>query len=386
MITEGTVPVPRRAVRRTVWILLAIALVSVVFVTKIRHRMPDYEVYRRAAIRARAAEPLYRPDDGHYQFKYLPAFAVAAVPLGLISDRAARTVWFAVSVALLVILLRFSLAVLPDRRKTGGILIGATFVLLAKFYAHELELGQVNILMTALVVAATLEMKRGREAMAGLLVAGAIVVKPYAVLFVPYLAARRRLVSLATAGAALGVALLFPAVVYGFHGNLSLLGDWWKTVSDTTAPNLLDFNNVSALSVFTRWMGPGGTARALALVTVGVLLATAVFVFARRRRIEFPEGLEMALLLTMMPILSPQGWDYVFLVSTLAVMYLVNYADTLPKLMRFVVIAALLIVAFSIFDLVGRRIYTGFMRLSIIPMCYLIEIGGLAMLRARRIA
>ena len=46
--------------------------------------------------------------------------------------------------------------------------------------------------------------------------------------------------------------------------NTPLLGEWWRTVSETTAPNLLDFNNVSAASVFTRWLGPGPTAQTLA--------------------------------------------------------------------------------------------------------------------------
>ena len=52
-------------------------------VYKVAGRMPDYEVYRRAAERALVAAPLYRPEDGHYQFKYLPAFAVVMLPLGL---------------------------------------------------------------------------------------------------------------------------------------------------------------------------------------------------------------------------------------------------------------------------------------------------------------
>ena len=38
-----------------------------------------------------------------------------------------------------------------------------------------------------------------------------------------------------------------------------------------------------------------------------------------RRRRAFPEGLEGALLLTLMPLLSPQGWDYVFLIATPAI-------------------------------------------------------------------
>jgi glycosyl transferase family 87 len=372
--------------RSVVWVVLAVVFLTGIFVGKIAHGMPDFEVYRVAAVRALAAEPLYRADDGHWQFKYLPAFAVAAAPLGLVPGYVARALWFAGSVALLVLLLRSSLAVVPERRHSAGLLIGATFVLLAKFYAHELELGQVNILMTTLVVVAVWQMRLGRDALAGVLVACAIVVKPYAVLLMPYLAARRRMASLWTAAAMLGVALLVPALVYGWEGNLALLGQWWTTVTGTTAPNLMDRNNVSALSVFTRWLGPGSAARILAMVTVGALLATAAFVFARRRELEFPEGLEVALLLTMMPILSPQGWDYVFLVSTPAVMYLVNYRDSLPRLARIAVMTALVVVAFSIWDVMGRRAYTAFMACSIITLCYLVEIAGLAMLRARRIA
>ena len=71
------------------------------------------------------------------------------------------------------------------------------------------------------------------------------------------------------------------------------------------------------------------------------LLGVAAAVFLMRARVPFPEPLEVGLLLTMMPLISPQGWDYVFLLSTLAVMLLVNYSDQLPRLVRRVTIAAL---------------------------------------------
>jgi hypothetical protein len=218
------------------------------------------------------------------------------------------------------------------------------------------------------------------------LVACAIVVKPYAVLLVPYLAARLRLVSVATVVAVMGVALAMPAAVYGIDGNMRLLGEWWATVSGSTAPNLKDWNNVSALSVFTRALGPGGATPLLTVATVAVLLATAAAVFLLRRGVSKPEGLEIGLLLTMMPIISPQGWDYVFLISTPAVMYLVNYRAELPRVLRVLVVAALLVVGFSIFDVIGRRAYSTVMRWSIIPICYVVQIAGLAALRVRRVA
>ena len=63
---------------------------------------------------------------------------------------------------------------------------------MAKFYAHELVLGQVNLLFAVLVVLGDrLAAERTRDAAAGLLFALAVVVKPYAVIFAPWLATRR---------------------------------------------------------------------------------------------------------------------------------------------------------------------------------------------------
>jgi hypothetical protein len=356
------------------------------YIYKIGGRMPDYEVYRRAAERALDAEPLYRTDDGHWQFKYLPAFAIVMLPLALGPDTVVRPLWFAISVLILALLLRKTVTVLPERLHTRAYLIGITFVLLGKFYAHEIELGQVNIAMAALVVLALGQMRAGREFAAGLLIAAAIVLKPYSVLLIPWLVARRRIGSIAGAAIGTAAALMLPIVVYGFEGNAHLLAEWWRTVTDTTAPNLADLNNVSAASVFARALGPGPTAQALAAALVLILLALAAAVFLGRSRVQVPEPLEAGLLLTMMPIISPQGWDYVFLLSTVTTMLLVNYRAQLPQLMKPVVTGALVVIAFSIFDLIGRAAYLRFMRMSMITICYLVVIAGVAALRWRKLA
>jgi hypothetical protein len=379
-------PVTRGFSVTAVVVAIAIVGIAAIYALKIAGRMADYEVYRRAAERAVVAAPLYRPDDGHFQFKYLPAFAVVTMPLALGPDRVVRACWFTGSVLLLVLLLRKSVSVLPERLHSRAYLTGITFVLLAKFYAHELELGQVNIAMTALVVLSVAQMQAGREVAAGFLIAAAIVLKPYAVLLLPWLVARRRMASLAGATIGTIVALLLPAAVYGFQGNAHLLGEWWRTVTETTAPNLADFNNVSAASMFARWLGPGPAAQGLAIALVAALLALATAVFFMRSRVQRPEPLEAGLLLTLMPLISPQGWDYVFLLSTLATMMLVNYRAKLPDAMRPLVTVALIVIAFSIYDLIGRAAYQRFMRLSIITVCYLVVIGGLAALRWRKVA
>jgi arabinofuranan 3-O-arabinosyltransferase len=361
-------------------------LLALLFAARISHKMPDLAVYWTAAARARAAEPLYRASDGHYQFKYLPAFAVLTAPGASVSLQTAKAVWFAASVVLLVALVSLSLAILPERRKAGWVLVTLTLVVMLKFYSHELVLGQMNVLFAVVVASAVVALRGGREAAAGALIALAIVVKPYAVIFLPWLLARRRAGAIASAAIGTVALLALPALVYGARGDIELHRAWWKTVTDSTAPNLTNADNVSIAAMWAKWLGAGLAATVLTAVTSAIVLGSAVVVFARRRTVSFPEGLEAALLLTCIPLLSPQGWDYVFLVSTPAIVFLVNYEDRLPAFIRFATIAALATIGLTVYDLMGRAAYTTFMALSILSVCYVVVIGGLCTLRARGIA
>ncbi len=380
----------RSAARRRAWILVsaavAAAALSLIFSLKAAGKMPDFEVYWKAGVRARAAEPLYRVEDEHYVLKYLPAFAVLAVPAGMLPLRVAKAAWFAVSAALLVALLALSLDLLPERRRPAWALAGITFVAMAKFFGHELVLGQVNLLLAVVTAYAIVMLRAGREALAGALIALAIVIKPYAAIFLPWLLARGRVRSIAAAAIAVAAILLLPAPLYGLRGTVSLHEQWWWTVSRSTAPNLLSPDNVSLAAMFAKWLGPGAAASTLAAVAAVALLAVAALVVARRKRAAFPEALEGALLLTLMPLISPQGWDYVFLVSAPAIMLLVNYHDRLPIALRTITAVAIAVIAFSLYDVLGRAAYRAFMALSIISVCYLVVIAALAAIRLRRIA
>jgi hypothetical protein len=362
------------------------ALAIWVFVYKAAPKMPDFEVYWKAASRAAHAELLYRPTDGHYQFKYLPAFAVLAIPLGRMPLSTAEIVWFATSVALLVTLLALAVRLPVERRKPVRWLVVLTVLAFGKFYAQELVLGQVNILFAVIATAAFLAMRSGREVSAGALVALGIVIKPYAVLFLPWLVARRRLPSVVSATVGLAVVLVLPAVLYGWEGNSALHREWWRTVSETTAPNLSLYDNVSLAAMYFRWFGPGPLSGRLALGTAALLLSLVALVFIGRRGIAFPEGVEGAMLLTLMPLLSPQGWHYVFLIATPAIVYLANYEDLLPRPLRVVTIAAVAAIGLSLFDVMGRAAYSTFMRLSIISLCFFVVLAALSTLRLRKIA
>lgn len=372
--------------KRAALLCAALALLGAVYAFRAAQKMPDFEVYRRAGFRVAHAAPLYSAEDGHYQLKYLPAFALLAVPLAWLPLTAAKALWFALAVGALGAFVAMSIALLPDRRRRVWVLVLCIVLAMAKFYGHELVLGQVNLLLGALVTAAVLSLRARRERRAGLLLALAIIVKPYAVIVLPWLLAvgsRRAFVSVLVA---MAVAIAAPAVVYGFSGNLLLHNEWWRTVTTSTAPNLLNADNVSFAAMYAKWIGPGATAEWFAMLTSIVILGVAADAVRRRGALAEPMGLEAALLLTMMPLLSPQGWDYVLLLATPATAFLVNYGDRLPNVLKLPTIAAVAIAAFSVFDLMGRRAYATFMSWSAITICFLVVIAAVYALRVKRVA
>jgi hypothetical protein len=373
-------------IRATILVAIAAVALALVFAHKVASKMPDLTVYWTAANRARHAEPLYRAEDGHYQFKYLPAFAILTIPVGAVTLETAKAIWFAASVALLALLLALSVRILPERRRRTWVLVTLTLLVMAKFYAHELVLGQMNGLFAVVVTAVARAAMRRREAETGALTVLAIVIKPYAAILLPWLAARRRAVSISLA--VLGCAFLFllPSVVYGVHGSVLLHRDWWRTVTASTAPNLTNADNVSIAAMWAKWIGAGPVATLLATATSGLAVIVAGLAYARRKAVKNPEALEGALLLTLIPLLSPQGWDYVFLVSTPAVMLLLNYDDRLPLSTRAATRLALATIGLSLYDLMGRTAYGVFMSHSFITLCYFVVVAALYTLRHRAVA
>jgi hypothetical protein len=384
--TEGSRSGARERVWRVVLICLLVAFAVWLFVAKASPRMPDFKVYWQAGARAAAAEPLYRPSDADYQFKYFPAFAIVAIPLGVLPLDAAKAVWFTSSALALAILLRLSVGLLPYRRKPVWLLIAALLIGLGKYYAEDLVLGQINTLAALVAAFAIQALRAGREARAGALVALAIVLKPYALILAPWIVARRRLRAIAGLAVGLAVAWALPMAIYGVDGAVSLHRDWWRTVTETTEGTLLHSDNVSLASMWAKRLGIGSAAAILATASSIALVATAMVVFLRRTGVPKPDGLEAGLLLAITPLISPQGWDYVVILATPAMVYVVNDIDRLPRLLRALTIAAVAAIGLTLYDLLGRRVLYALLDFSVITIGMIVLIAALVTLRTRRLA
>jgi len=373
--------------RRVTWLLLGV-LASTLYVG-IRHRrdrLVDFEVYRTASLRAIAAEPLYRPEDGHYQYKYLPAFAFAMVPFGALPPRIASAIWYAIAVSLLCIFMWTSVVSLPERRLRGPTLLWIVAILTGKFWVKELMLGQTNVLLGVVLILVMLAAQRGQWRRAAVLVGLGFFTKPYAVLFLPWIAAAGGLAPAFITVVVTFAGLLLPATVYGWNGNREQIAAWYHTVTGTTPSNLIFPENISLDAMWTRWFGAGADASALTLASTVALLALPVLAFLMRRRYREPVYLEVSLILLLIPVLSPQGWDYVLLLATPAFVCLIDRWRDTPLPWKLATAAAFALVSFIIFDLERRAFYEYLMSKSVVTVGALVLALALCRLRWRGLA
>jgi hypothetical protein len=367
--------------------LLLGAFFAAAFALRIHREMIDFDVYRRAGARVARAENLYRESDGHYQFKYLPAFALPMRPLAAIPEPVAKAAWYALSCALLVILLRWSVRALPERNVKERTLIWLAVLLTIKFYARELTLGQTNLLLAVMLVGAMMAAQLEARRTAGLLVGLGVFVKVYAAILIPWLFLAAGATGVGVAAAAIAIGLLLPALVYGWQGNLDQIAGWYRTVTQTTnEPNLLNAENVSAASAWTKWTGFGPHVNWLALVTIAAALVLPAIAFSRRRHVSDPLYLEFGLLMLLVPIVSPQGWDYVLLLAMPAFICLLDRWPLVSRGWQIATGGAFAFLSFTVYDLIGRSTYLALMNTSVMTIAVLTLAVCLVHLRVRKLA
>jgi glycosyl transferase family 87 len=370
---------------RLVVVLLVIAGLYALVRLK-RAELVDFVVPRTAAARYLAREPLYRPEDGHYQFKYLPVFAPVMVPFALLPKEAAELAWFGLLVSMALAFARTSIAVLPDRRLSARALAWFAFFLTGKFLVKELAFGQFNLPMALLMFGAVVAAQRRHGLIAGVCLAAGAFVKPYALVLLPWLTLTQGWRAAAACLMVLSAGLLVPASSYGWNGNLMLLREWYRTVVETTRPNLMAFENISFASMWAKWIEPGQLASAFAAITAIAAVGAGLLVVARRRVASEPNYLEGAYFLVLVPLLSPQGWDYLLLLATPAYLLLVDRWNALPRAWQVTVSAAFFLTSFTIFDLLGRTLYTWLMEVAGVSVGAVLIAACLVRLRRQALA
>ena len=308
-------------------------------------------------------------------------------PIAAVDAPIAKAGWYALSCALLVMLLRWSVRALPERNRSERVLLWLTALVVAKFFARELLLGQTNGVLAALLTGALLASLVDAHRTAGVLVGLGVFVKVYGLILIPWLFLAGGLPAVSAAAFVIAVGLLAPALIYGWQGNLEQIAAWWRTVTDTTTvPNLLNAENVSAMSAWTKWTGEGPHVTWLALGTVLVAVALAAFVVSRRKDVTEPLYLEFGLLMLLVPLISPQGWDYLLLIATPAMVCMIDRWPLVSRPWRIATAAGIVLVSFTMYDLIGRTAYRALMGAGVLTIGTLTLAVCLANLRMKKLA
>lgn len=387
---------PIKKIKRFWPIPTVLALWALYLVSGQSGRMVDFQVNDKAAKRLIAGETLYpgAAVDGHYEFKYPPFAAVLYVPLAKFPLNAAKALWalIVLSASAAVIGLSLRLARFP-----AGLPRWLSFipgVVLARFFLRELQLGQVNAAVGFLMLVGLYFLaeprsrlsRAGREGLAGAIWGLAAAVKIYPLIFLPYFLVKRKWRTLAWSLAVLPAAFILPGIFYGFSGNIWVHKEWLSTLSQSTPHLLASQDNLSLLAVAFKASGQLRHSLLFWALSTAFLGLVFLAVLARGRRLHRPEILEGAALMLLIPLISPLGWDYTFLLASLALTLCFRHFFDLPVAWRAVLAVDAALICLTLYDVLGRRLYSRFMSLSLLAFFFLAVFGFLAALRRKRLA
>src|SRR5262249_203687 len=344
----------------------------------------DFNVYSFAAREIVASgDPYQNSVTDWTPYLYTPVLAVLLIPLSLLPLPVAAYLWFLLNAASFALAAAWSSRLSLDTQAVAGrvarpveektfkyellmALIGVTVVI--RFALDNFELGQVNPLVTFLIVAHFHLLSRDKKGWSALALAVAASVKLSPLLLIPYHLARKR------AGFALTCTALFACVVFS---SFAVLGSkapgafasfWERTVRNGQGYDLAYAGNQSlrgftarvetssrGLSYSTepdaedlRRSTSSPLTLSVALLMFGLSLVTALRAKA--------ESLAAAPWICLIPLLSPLAWKAHFVVLVLPACVLAARAlgrgSRLDGILAWIAIAT----SFALFNITSPRI------------------------------
>jgi len=265
-------------------------------------------------------------------------------------------------------------------------------LILGKFFLRELQLGQINavitmvlLLMIWFIACGKTENSSKNEIWMGFFWGLAVALKPYALIFLPYFLLKKKWKALLSALGLLFLSFLATSLFYGFGGNIIVIKDWISTLSQSTPRLLASQDNISIIALVMKWTGNQPLSVFLSGLVIALLALLVFIVILKGKKIAQAPVLECSILLLLIPLISPMGWDYTLIISVLGVMIILRHFFQFSQFWRIILAANFFIITFSLYDLMGREYYAMFMSWSVITINFLVLVGYLTYLRFKEI-
>jgi len=313
----------------------------------------DFTVYQEAGRAVLEGANIYdAPSRRGWFYQYLPVGAVAMAPFALLNVFWASLLWYLLSVAAVVHAVRISVRLarqhFPEHKLPDHWVAALVVLLLAWPTMSGLARGQASLLISYLAIAVIWFYTQRRDWLAGLCLAGSIVLKVFPTLLLVYFVAKRRWLMAAATCVWLFVLLIAaPSAVFGLRGNYDLLRQWVtavampannpdKATTDIRFEQMINpriHRNQSVQAVVIRWIAGRDKPDAVPAreplarrVALGVnLVLFAASAWACRRGMAAPDErrtlMQLCLVSMLMLFLSPVSWvhNYTLLILPLAV-------------------------------------------------------------------
>jgi glycosyl transferase family 87 len=305
------------------WAVLALLLIGLAW--RSASDSVDFPVYHQAGRQVLAGDYEIYP-AGLYDnvpvsthgFRYVPALALLFVPFALLPLEAAALLFFALKTAAFV----HTFAVVARRLAMPGdyrTLMAISIVVTGGYLVEDFRGGNVQFLIVYLLVLAFDRAERGRVAGPAIALALASAAKVTPLLLAGYLTLRRGPAILVSTVCLIAFVLIAPAVVWGWDHNVHLLRGYARYSAISVQSAELG-RNYSLRGVLLRYRPFGisdETASTIWLATVAAAAFAGVMLVRMRGTRSFTPDLELAVILTAIPLLSPHTQRIYF--SALAV-------------------------------------------------------------------
>lgn len=396
--------------KNTNWGLILLSMICILFMFAeiINHRfwLSDFEVYYKAADRIFQSQNLYRIiADGHYIFKYSPTSAIYFIPYIIFPFAIAKYVYWLFLTCIIVIGFYLCLKILKPafftnlRSKSINIIILLATLILAIHFLRELHLGQVNYLLLFLYIVALYFYKLEKRTLFSLVLAISIFIKPFTLIFVPYLVIKKKYAELLLFAIFSFVLFLLPFLFYGsIETTLNQYQLWFNElrIELSHKQGLLDNANHTIFSVIARYTPIrfiliNGTIafvyQILMLIGIGTTFLWFSKINSKNNNIgqqRYFSIIELSLLVTLIPLLAFTSENAFIFSQILVFIILLNYKN-FKKHEKGLSIVAFIFIGGNFSELIGKSLSKIIDDISLISIGTLILIYLLFNLRIRNL-
>ncbi|MFD2515869.1 glycosyltransferase family 87 protein [Pontibacter locisalis] len=385
---------------KNLWIYFILLASSILLFGEIindRFTMHDLEVYYRTAARMIDGEELYRiAADGHYVYKYSPTAALYFVPFALLPFPVAKVIFWGLLTALTIVVLRvlFNLAqeAFPGINNRNRNILLVAFLAVGAHVHREWHLGQVNFVLLSLYIFMLVFLMKQKSLPAGVLLAVSLFLKPFGLIFYPYLLLKGKFKTVLTSLGAIMILALLPMVFYPSWHQYTLLNQSWLTelsIELGAKQNLMAEANHTIFSVLARYsplqylLATSSSIKIYQLILLGIIGLCFLSFMQMGKKVKNGLVAEVAVLIALVPLFAFTSQNAFLFTLPAIVLVLYNYPQ-LPPAGKYMTVASCLLIGANIRDLMGREIYNLFENASVYTFGTLLLLAMLFLIRRNR--